>query len=220
MWKEVSTASAHSGLNLYQFFSASRLISSRFNISKYSTQTTQSPTEQIIIPNRIERTSTDILKALASTIKPDPTAAHFKYHDDPYLIPKSNMGKRTFAMAQEAGRKAAIWVRQQHPEIFQQSLADPPIKSFLPQMTFNENSEVSEDILLEVISNVQVSDAITVYNLLESKKTELREETKQALLELLCFYNCEDVLEEAFLEERWFTQEVSGKNNRMRKTWK
>lgn len=65
------------------------------------------------IPNRIERSSTDILNALSLTVGYDPTAAQYKYHDDPYLIPSSNVTKRTFAMSQEAGRKAAKWIRQQ-----------------------------------------------------------------------------------------------------------
>lgn len=48
----------------------------------------------------------------------DPTAAHYKYHDDPYLIPTSNTGKRTFAMAQESGRKAAQWIRENNRQWF------------------------------------------------------------------------------------------------------
>lgn len=68
------------------------------------------------------------LKALASTIKQDVTAAHYKYHDDPYLIPTSNTTKRVYALAQEAGRKAAYWIRQEHAELFQHRVADPPIQ--------------------------------------------------------------------------------------------
>lgn len=52
---------------------------------------------------RINRGPTDILRALESTIKSDPTAAHYKYHDDPYLLPLNNLAKRSYAMAQEAG---------------------------------------------------------------------------------------------------------------------
>lgn len=75
--------------------------------------------EQISIPKRIPRQPTDVLYALSATVGNDPTAAHYKYHDDPYLIPMSNVSKRTFAMAQEAGRKAAKWIRQEHPTLFQ-----------------------------------------------------------------------------------------------------
>lgn len=68
--------------------------------------------EKIVIPKRIPRSPTDILNALSATVGRDPTAAHYKYHDDPFLIPASNIGKRSFAMAQESGRKAARWIRQ------------------------------------------------------------------------------------------------------------
>lgn len=71
------------------------------------------------IPNRVHRSEIDILNALSLTVGTDPTAAHYKYHDDPYLIPTSNSTKRTFAMAQEAGRKAAKWIRQKHTPLFQ-----------------------------------------------------------------------------------------------------
>lgn len=74
--------------------------------------------ERIEIPNRVQRSPTDILNALASTVGRDPTAAHYKYHDDPYLIPMSNVGKRTFAMSQEAGRKAARFIREEHRDVF------------------------------------------------------------------------------------------------------
>lgn len=68
--------------------------------------------EEIVVPKRIPRSPTDILNALSATVGRDPTAAHYKYHDDPFLIPASNIGKRSFAMAQESGRKAARWIRQ------------------------------------------------------------------------------------------------------------
>lgn len=80
---------------------------------------TTSGSEEIKIPNRIQRSPTDILRALSQTVGQDPTAAHYKYHDDPYLIPMSNIGKRTFAMAQESGRKSAKWIRQENSNLFQ-----------------------------------------------------------------------------------------------------
>lgn len=74
-----------------------------FNPSKRF-DSSASTTEKIVIPKRIQRSPTDILYALSATVGNDPTAAHYKYHDDPFLIPLSNSGKRTFALAQEAGR--------------------------------------------------------------------------------------------------------------------
>jgi pentatricopeptide repeat domain-containing protein 3 len=47
----------------------------------------------------------------------------------------------------------------------------------------------------------------------------LSESTKQAFLELLCFYNCEDTLPEDLIEERWFRHGGRHKD-KQRKTWK
>ena len=91
-----------------------RLINTTAKVA--ATSTTE---EQIVIPNRIQRSPTDILRALSATVGRDPTAPHYKYHDDPYLIPTSNVAKRTYAMTQEAGRKAAKWIKEQHRDMFQ-----------------------------------------------------------------------------------------------------
>lgn len=80
-----------------------------------------SSSEEIEIPNRIHRSPIDILKALSQTVGRDSTAPHYKYHDDPYLIPLSNVAKRTYAMAQESGRKSATWIKQQNSHLFQVS---------------------------------------------------------------------------------------------------
>lgn len=131
----------------------------------------------------------------------------------------SNVGKRTFAMAQEAGRKAAHWIRKEHAELFNHREADPVIKTFLPRVTYNENSEVTEDDLKSVIEDVQVADAYFVYKLLKNKDVKLSDETQRDLLELLCYFNSEDTLSEEFIEERWFKQSSRTKE-RQRKTWK
>lgn len=175
--------------------------------------------EKVIIPKRIPREPTDILRALESTIDRDPTAPHYKYHDDPFLIPTSNMGKRTYALAKEAGRKAAHWVRQEHADLFQHREADPPINIYFPKMIYNEKSDVTEDDLKNVINNMQVSDAEIVYKLLKEKNIEISKDMLQDLLELFCFTNCENVLSEEFVEERWFRQSAKGKE-KQRKTWK
>lgn len=174
--------------------------------------------EEISIPKRIERGPTDILRALGSTIKRDITAPHYKYHDDPFMIPMSNLGKRTFALARESGRKTAHWVRAQHANLFQHKDADPPIEMFFPKMVYNEKSDVTEEDLKSVISNVLVSDAITVYKMLKEKGVEISEQTKQEFLDMLCFFNHEDSLSEEFIEERWYKQ--SAGKEKIRKTWK
>ncbi|XP_058126412.1 small ribosomal subunit protein mS39 [Anopheles ziemanni] len=177
------------------------------------------PKEKIIIPTRIERSPTDILMALSATVGYDPTAPHYKYHDDPYLIPTSNANKKTFALAQEAGRKAAHWIRQENAKLFQHQEADPPIQAFVPTMLYTEESQVETTDLQKLIDSVEVKDAILVYNLLKKNGIEVSDELKQQMLELLCFYNHEDTLPEQFIEERWFRQGTVGRE-RQRKTWK
>lgn len=38
------------------------------------------------------------------------------------------MNNRTFALAKESGRKTAMWVRQEHSDLFQHKVAEPEIK--------------------------------------------------------------------------------------------
>ncbi|XP_055541391.1 protein PTCD3 homolog, mitochondrial [Wyeomyia smithii] len=181
---------------------------------------TASAKEKIVIPARIEREPTDILNALSSTVGFDPTAAHYKYHDDPFLLPITNASKKTYAMAQEAGRKAARWIRQENSKLFQHKEADPPIKAFIPTMIYTEESQVEESDLQQLIDNAEVKDALLVYQLLKKNNVEIKPEVQQSLLELLCFFNHEETLPEEFIEERWFRQGVAEKGFRQRKTWK
>lgn len=149
----------------------------------------------------------------------DPTAAHYKYHDDPYLIPMSIIGKRSFAMAQESGRKSAKWVLENDRKFFNHSVADPPIEAFMPQMVFSEESKVDEENLKALIRDVEVRDSILVYDLLKKQGVKVSEATKLNLMQLLCFYNHEDTLYDEWVEERWFRQGMKGRE-RQRKTWK
>ncbi|XP_022904837.2 small ribosomal subunit protein mS39 [Onthophagus taurus] len=173
--------------------------------------------DEIIIPKRIDRGPTDILQALEVTVKRDNNSPHYKFHDDPFLIPNSNMGKRSFAMAQESGRKAAHWVRHQHPELFMHSEAEPPIKAFLGKKLPDEK-DLKESDLIAAINDVNVSDAISIYKSLIGNGVQISDENRQSLLELLCFYNSKDTIDAAFIEERWFKQSEKGKE-RQRKTW-
>lgn len=132
-----------------------------------------------------------MLQALATTIKRDPTAAHYKFHDDPYLIPVSNATKRMYALSQESGRKTAMWILEKHPELFQSREADPPIEvriflfgtfafwrvssvncgvfrqAFYPKFVYDETDVLDNDILEKLILSSSVSDAIHVYKLME-----------------------------------------------------
>uniref|UniRef100_A0A1A9V273 Small ribosomal subunit protein mS39 n=1 Tax=Glossina austeni TaxID=7395 RepID=A0A1A9V273_GLOAU len=211
----------HLSRNLYK-------ISNKFKINSVhntraisaSTEPPATKFEEIIeIPKRIHRSPTDILYALAATVGRDPTAAHYKYHDDPYLIPTSNITKRTYAMAQEAGRKAAKWIKEEHRDLFKHQEAEPHIKAFAPKLIFTENSEPELQTLEELIQLFEVKDAVFVYNLMKKKGVEITSETKQNLLELVSFYNNEEPLSEDLYEERSFRQSNETRE-RNRKTWK
>lgn len=173
---------------------------------------------EIDIPKRIPRGPTDILKALASTVKRDPTAAHYKYHDDPYLIPYNNFTKRSYALSQESGRKAARWIRQQHKNLFKHKIAEPVIEAFLPTTEYNEESEVDEEILKNLIKNGFVSDALIVYDLLKNKNIDIAPSTKQSLLEFVCFSNEEEPISEDWVSERWYLMGM--RSQKESKTWK
>ncbi|KAF0294157.1 Protein PTCD3, mitochondrial [Amphibalanus amphitrite] len=185
----------------------------------------ESPTQQaqaaddIVIPDYIERSPTDILKALSSTVGRDLTASHFKFHDDPYLMPRSNPDKRQFALSQEAGRNAARWIRDHKPELFSHQTAQPfsQVRT-RPVEVFDTDSAVSEETLLRLIDEVRVSDAVTVYRKLAAENAELSRETRQALLELFCYHNCDDTLAEDRIEERWFASTAVA--TKVRNTWK
>ncbi|XP_023938171.2 protein PTCD3 homolog, mitochondrial [Bicyclus anynana] len=180
-------------------------------------------------PPRIARSPTDILQALAATVGTDPSAAHYKYHDDPYLIPQSNYRKRSYALSAEAGRKAAAWIRDEHAELFTMREWDPPMKmktpyfnadpqieAFAPKPIYNDESKVTEEDLRYTIQNALLEDAIKVFELLGGVDN-LNDELKLSLLQLLCFYNEKEPVSLEWLEERWFS---AATRERQSTTWK
>ena len=94
---------------------------------------------------------------MASAVKRDPTAAHYKYHDDPYLIPYNSMTKRDFIMSKEGGKKAARYVLDHHPKLFVKNLieAQPPIKAFMPKSIITEkNASLDLVISYDIITKL------------------------------------------------------------------
>lgn len=74
--------------------------------------------ERIVIPKKINRGPTDLLYTLSKTIGRDPTAVHYKFSDDPFLIPYSNRLRDNYSVSKESGRKAAKWIQEEHAELF------------------------------------------------------------------------------------------------------
>lgn len=54
---------------------------------------------------------------------------------------------------------------------------------------------------------------------MKQKGIEITNDSKQQLLELICFYNNEEPLPEEWIEERWFKANADARE-RNRKTWK
>ncbi|GIY13071.1 protein PTCD3 homolog, mitochondrial [Caerostris extrusa] len=186
----------------------------------YSTSTQLKPetgTNEIVIPYRIERGPTDILKALASTVHKDHTASHYKYEDDPHFIPSNNIGKRAFALAKESGRKAARYFLENYPEVFKCNKSIPHIKAFDPPMIYTEVNVTSVEALKDCINDCQVENSINVYNILKEKGIAVSQEMKQDLLELLCFYNCKQPIGEELYEERFFKLNIKQDKRRVNK---
>ena len=86
--------------------------------------------EPIKIPNYIERSPSDILRAIASTVTRDKNAPDYMYHDDPFLIPYNSLHKKDFILSKDAGRRAARYVFDNHPELFENNLVydEPKIR--------------------------------------------------------------------------------------------
>lgn len=83
------------------------------------------------------------------------------------------------------------------------------LQAFAPPPIYTEESKATEETLLYEISNGHVSNSILIYDLL---KGEITISTKQALLELLCFYNNIESASDELLETRWYALNQKQKN--------
>ena len=126
-------------------------------LTKHSTSLPLAPVRlysspgHIVIPPRVERGPTDILAALAGTVGKDNTGPHYRYHDDPWLIPYKLDSKRTYTLSKEAGKNAAKYIMNQHPDLFQHNRieADPPATAFQPRVLYNR-----DNVTLELLQNL------------------------------------------------------------------
>ncbi|KAI4480739.1 hypothetical protein M0802_014112 [Mischocyttarus mexicanus] len=185
----------------------------RLQSSSSAISSTTTPNVDIKIPDRIERGPTDILRALERTVSRDLSTPHYKYFNDPYLVPTSKQMQRYHALSFESGRKTAVWVHKKHGDLFRTDLADPVIEEFMPPVEYTSKDQVSEEILLSKISNGETDDALQIYDLLEENVSI---KAKQNLLELLCFTNSKNLVPWIFQEEKWFRFEDKKKK---KNTW-
>ncbi|NWU61049.1 PTCD3 protein, partial [Pterocles burchelli] len=118
----------------------------------------------------------------------DPTAAHYMFQDDPYLMPRNAANARLFALSMESGRNAAKYIIKQFPEYFDKILAEPNIPCLMPEMLAPQIEGVSEEALKERIHLRRVKESVDLFDQLIQAGTPVSLETTNSLLDLLCFF--------------------------------
>ncbi|EMP32182.1 Pentatricopeptide repeat-containing protein 3, partial [Chelonia mydas] len=91
----------------------------------------------------------------------DPTAAHYMFQDDPYLIPRNYFEFRLFSLSKESGKNAAKYIVNEFPRFFEKDIAEPHIPFDFNSNDFSVDGPVGTPLSLE---------------------------TSNRLLDLLCFY--------------------------------
>ncbi|NXY81438.1 PTCD3 protein, partial [Alcedo cyanopectus] len=137
-----------------------------------------------------------VLQTLASTVKRDPTAAHYMFQDDPFLIPRNASSSRLFSLSKESGRNAAKYIIKNFPQYFDKTFAEPNIPCLMPETLTPQIEGVSEEALKERIHLRRVKESVDLYDQLVQAGTPVSLETTNSLLDLLCFYgDAESTLE-------------------------
>ena len=158
--------------------------------------------EEIVLPRRKTWDKLAVLQTLASTVKRDPTAAHYMFHDDPYLMPKNSATARLFSLSKESGRNAAKYIIKEFPHFFDKILAEPNIPSLMPEICTPQIEGVSEEALRERINLRMVKASVDLFDQLLQAGTSISLETTNSLLDLLCFYGDGESTQEKESEEK------------------
>jgi len=119
-------------------------------------------------------------------------------------------------LAKESGRKAAKYFFDKYPDLFYRDNAEPNIEAFSYIDIYDENILVDETDLQNCIIRNEVNNSIICYNNMINEGKQISNQLLHELLELVCFYNCEEPQDVEYLDEKWFKQHVSD----TRKTWK
>ncbi|XP_052772788.1 pentatricopeptide repeat domain-containing protein 3, mitochondrial-like [Mya arenaria] len=154
----------------------------------------------VSLPKKKKRDSLSILKALASTVKVDPSAPHYSFIDDPGLIPNRN-NQEACLLAKASGKRAARYFVNKHVKLFGNDDAVPHIQAFQPEKLDYVHTDVGEASLLERVDRREVADSVEVYDRMDEQGMTVSEEALTRLLELLCAYQCRDA-ENLYPEER------------------
>ncbi|XP_014430128.2 small ribosomal subunit protein mS39 isoform X1 [Pelodiscus sinensis] len=145
-------------------------------------------TEEIVIPRKKTWDKLAVLQTLAATVNRDPTAAHYMFQDDPYLLPRSYSEFRLFSLSKESGKNVAKYMVNEFPQFFEKDFAEPHIPCLMPENLAPQIEEVSEAALKERIQLRKVKASVDMFDQLLQAGTTLSLETSNSLLDLLCFY--------------------------------
>ncbi|NXX39459.1 PTCD3 protein, partial [Tricholaema leucomelas] len=127
----------------------------------------------------------------------DPTAAHYMFQDDPFLMPRNAANSRLFALSKESGRNAARYIIKHFPQYFDKTFAEPDVPCLMPETLTPQTEGVSEEALKERICLRRVKESVDLFDQLVQAGTPVSLETTNSLLDLLCF--CGD--KESILEK-------------------
>ncbi|KFU99925.1 hypothetical protein N340_13964, partial [Tauraco erythrolophus] len=144
--------------------------------------------EEIVLPRRKTWDKLAVLQTLASTVNRDPTAAHYMFQDDPFLMPRNAANSRLFSLSKESGRNAAKYIIEQFPQYFDKTFSEPTIPCLMPETLTPQVEGVSEEALKERIHLRRVKDSVDLFDQLVQAGTPISLETTNSLLDLLCFY--------------------------------
>lgn len=151
--------------------------------------------EAIKIPNRIERGPTDILKALASTIKYLPGEPSPFLQDDPYLLPTKPFESKLYIISKLSGIKTARFILHKYPELFFRDDAEPKIEAYSTPEQFTEDMEFTEEDIKWCIDKKDIKNALVAYKVLDDKGVKLSEDVLLQFYELVSYTNEERILD-------------------------
>ncbi|KAL0973945.1 hypothetical protein UPYG_G00213280 [Umbra pygmaea] len=152
--------------------------------------------EGIIIPKKKTWSKEAVLQALASTVNRDPTAPHYMFQDDPYLIPRTSAEFKLYSLSQESGRMAAKHIVNTNPKFFQKDFAEPHIPCLMPETMELRIEDVCEAALLERIKLRKVKAAVNMYDQLLQAGVTVPTDVTNDLLDLICFYGDRDPVQD------------------------
>ena len=90
------------------------------------------------------------------------------------MIPYTRGQKQDYLLAKHGGKRAARFVLNQHPDLFNKNLIEmqPQIKALLPKMTITRKN-ANPTLLESLIEACNVTDAKIVYDMLTKDNVEI-----------------------------------------------